>query len=127
MSAKRKVVSAVVILTLAVVLAAMLVIAAELPSGRAEYLVPKITCIACSETINQGLRGVAGVASVEVDVPNRLVKVAFDEKRTNAGDLALELGRLGYPGTLVGLGAERVTASTALGQGGKSGCACCAP
>lgn len=124
----RKFIPGIVMAVLAMVLVAMFVVAADSPAGRAEFLVPKITCGACSATISAGLKLLPGVESVQVDVANTLVKVAYDEKLTNPGDLALALGRLGYPGRLVAHGgatAHGVTPPSASGKGGCDG-GCCA-
>lgn len=88
---------------LVLLLAAMFVVASESPAGRVEYLVPKITCGACAQTIRSDLEKVPGVSAVEVDVANTLVKVGFDEKKTDAGEIAVALSRAGYPGRIVSL------------------------
>ena len=123
----RKFIPGIVMAVLAVALVAMFVVAAESPAGRAEFLVPKITCGACSATISDGLNLLPGVESVQVDVSNTLVKVAYDEKLTNPGELALELGRLGYPGRLVAHGGSGAAGATAPKVPGRGGCGggCC--
>lgn len=123
----RKFIPGIIMAVLSVVLVAMFVVAAESPAGRAEFLVPKITCGACSVTISDGLKALPGVESVQVDVANTLVKVAYDEKLTNPGDLALELGRLGYPGRLVAHGGATAPGVTTPAAPGKGGCGggCC--
>lgn len=105
---------------LALVLASLLLMAAAAPSGRAAYQVPRITCGACSATISQGLQATAGVAEVQVDVPSRTVRVAYDPAVTDPGEIAMALGRLGYAGSLVGVGAAASVASAPPG-----GCSCC--
>ena len=107
---------------LTLLLAALVLSAAVSPSGRAAYLVPRVTCVSCSDAISQGLRDVAGVAEVQVDVPNRTVRVAYDPKTTDPGEIALALGRIGYPGKLVGFGASASPAAVAAASGG---CSCC--
>lgn len=100
---KKSVISSLVIAGLLIALAAMFVVASESPAGRAEYLVSRITCGACARTITAELEKLAGVSQVEVDVATTTVKVAFDEKRTDAGEIALSLNKAGYPGSLVAL------------------------
>ena len=100
---KKKIISSLLIVGLLMALAAMFVVASESPAGRAEYLVPRITCGACAQTITAELEKLAGVSRVEVDVAATTVKVAFDEKRTDAGEIALSLNKAGYPGSIVAL------------------------
>lgn len=107
--------------SLAAVLVALLLMAATAPAGQATYAVSRITCGACSENISQGLQNCPGVASVQVDVATRTVQVGFDPAVTDAGEVAQALGRLGYPGTLVGVGAGASSATPARGGCG-SGC-----
>lgn len=106
---------------LLLVLTALVLMAAASPAGRAAFQVPRITCGACSNTISQGLETCAGVAGVQVDVPTRTVRVAYDPDATDPGEIAQALGRLGYPGRLVAVGA----AATASAAAGNSGCGCC--
>lgn len=123
---KMSIISSLVIAGLMLALAGMFVIAAESPAGRAEYLVPRITCGACAQTITAALEKLAGVSRVEVDVAATTVKVAFDEKRTDAGEIALALNKAGYPGSIVALNGKvapgaNPTARKAGGCGGN----CC--
>jgi len=113
---------------LGVILAAMFVVAADLPAGRAEYSIPKITCGSCSATISKGLGAIPGVTSVDVDIEKKLVRVSYDEQKTNPGDLALELGRLGYPGSLIGYNGKTAAPSpggNASAARGGCGGGCC--
>jgi copper chaperone CopZ len=100
---KKKIITSLVITGLLMALAAMFVVASESPAGRAEYLVPRITCGACVQVITADLEKLAGVSKVEVDVATTTVKVAFDEKRTDAGEIVLALNKAGYPGSIVAL------------------------
>lgn len=100
---KKGIISSLVIAGLLMTLAAMFVVASESPSGRVEYLVPRITCGACAQTITAELEKLAGVSKVEVDVATTTVKVAYDEKSTDAGEIALALNGAGYPGSIVAL------------------------
>ena len=100
---KKRIISSMVIAGLLIALAAMLVIASESPANRAEYLVPTITCGACAQRITSELGVLNGVSKVEVDVATTTVKVAFDEKRTDAGEIAFALNKTGYPGSIVAL------------------------
>ena len=123
---KKSIISSLVIAGLLMTLAAMFVVASESPAGRAEYLVPRITCGACAQTITAELEKLVGVSQVEVDVATTTVKVAFDEKRTDAGEIALALNKAGYPGTIVALnGKVAPGAAPALKKVGGCGGNCC--
>jgi len=121
---KKRIVSALIISALLIALAAMFVVAAESPTGRAEYLVPRITCGACVQVITADLEKLAGVSKVEVDVATTSVKVAFDEKLTDAGEIALALNKSGYPGSIVALNGKTApgAVATAKKAGGCGGC-----
>lgn len=123
---KKSIISSLVIAGLLMTLAAMFVVASESPAGRAEYLVPRITCGACAQTITAGLEKLFGVSQVEVDVATTTVKVAFDEKRTDVGEIALALNQTGYPGTIVALNGKVAPGSTLnLKKAGGCGGNCC--
>lgn len=100
---KKTILSSLLIAGLLLSLAAMFVVASESPAGRVEYVVPKITCGACAQTITSALKKLDGVSKVEVEVATTTVKVAFDEKRTDAGEIAMALTKAGYPGSIVAL------------------------
>ena len=122
----KRIISALIIVGLLMALAAMFVVASESPAGRAEYLVPRITCGACAQTITAELGKLAGVSRVEVDVATTTVKVAFDEKRTDAGEIALSLNQAGYPGRIVALnGKVAPGANPNIKRAGGCGGNCC--
>ena len=121
---KKRIISSLIISALLIALAAMFVVASESPAGRAEYLVPKITCGACAQVITADLEKLAGVSKVEVDVATTSVKVSFDEKRTDAGEIAIALNRAGYPGSIVALNGKVAPGAVAIA---KSACSCCGP
>jgi len=123
---KKRITTTLVIAGLLISLAAMFVVASESPAGRAEYLVPRITCGACAQTITTDLEKVAGVSKVEVDVASTTVKVAFDEKRTDAGEIAMALNKAGYPGSIVALNGQTAPgANPNLKKAGGCGGNCC--
>lgn len=123
---KKRIMSSLVIAGLLIALAAMFVVASERPAGRAEYLVPRITCGACVQVITADLEKLAGVSKVEVDVATTTVKVAFDEKRTDAGEIALALNKAGYPGSIVALnGKVAPGANPNIKKAGGCGGNCC--
>lgn len=109
---------------LLIALAAMFVVASESPAGRAEYLVPRITCGACVQTITAELEKFAGVSKVEVDVATTTVKISFDEKRTDAGEIALYLNQIGYPGRIIALNGMMAPGAASIAKK-SSGCGCC--
>lgn len=124
---KKKMIASLVIAGLFMTLAAMFVVASESPAGRAEYLVPRITCGACVQVITAELEKSAGVSRVEVDVATTMVKVSFDETRTDPGEIALALNKAGYPGSLIALNGKMAPGATAIAKKA-GGCGnCCNP
>jgi len=122
----KKSIFSMTIAALLIALAAMFVVASESPTGRAEYLVPLITCGACVQTITAELEKFAGVSKIEVDVATTIVKVSFDEKRTDAGEIALYLNQIGYPGRIIALnGKVAPTAASIVKKTGGCGGNCC--
>ena len=121
---KKTILSSLLIAGLLIALAAMFVVASESPAGRVEYLVPKITCGACAQMITSELETLDGVSKVEVEVATKAVKVAFDEKRIDAGEIALALNDSGYPGSIVALNGKTASGAVATAKkaGGCGGC-----
>ena len=62
---------------------------------RIEIAVQNVKCGGCVSAIQDALRDVTGVSSVEVDVPTGRVTVETD--RELASELAEALTRIGYP------------------------------
>jgi copper chaperone CopZ len=124
---KKKIISSLVIIGLLMALVAMFVVASESPAGLAEYLVPRITCGACVEAITAELEELDGVSWVEVDVATTTVRVAFDEKRTDAGEIALALNKAGYPGSIVALNGKVAPGADPNAKRAAGGCGgnCC--
>lgn len=118
---RSRLIFAVLTALLLLALAAMFVVAADNPAGRAVFSVPSITCGACSQTITAGLEKLPGVSRVEVDVAKKLVSVGYDEKRLEPATLAASLETLGYPGELVATG----DAAVRLKSSAAGGCGCC--
>lgn len=122
----KKIFSTAIIAGLVLLLAAMFVVASESPAGRVEYLVPKITCGACAQTIRAELEKLSGVSGVEVDVAQTLVKVSFNEKQTDAAEIAFALNRAGYPGSIVALNGRMAPgANPVVKKAGGCGGNCC--
>ena len=109
---------------LLIALAAMFVVASESPAGRVEYLVPRITCGACVQTITAEMEKFAGVSKVEVDVATTTVKISFEEKTTDAGEIALYLNQIGYPGRIIALNGMMAPGDTPVTKK-SGGCGCC--
>lgn len=59
-------------------------------------LIPNISCWHCAMTIQNELRQLAGVASVDVKVESREVTVRWDDPASWA-DIAEKLSEIGYP------------------------------
>lgn len=123
---KKTIYSSFFIAGLLLILAAMYVVASESPAGRVEYLVPRITCGSCSQTITSELEKLVGVSKVEVDVATTTVSVGFDEKRTDAGEIALALNQIGFPGRIIALGGQVAPGAAPLAnKAGGCGGSCC--
>jgi len=58
---------------------------------------PDISCDHCQHTIEKGLAAVAGIESVEVTVPERLVHVQYDGERLDPAAVRASLAAIGYP------------------------------
>ena len=122
----NKTIFSMTIAGLLIALAAMFVVASESPAGRVEYLVPRITCGACVQTITVELEKLAGVSKVEIDVATTTVKISFDEKSTDAGEIALYLNQIGYPGRVIALNGKVAPGATAITKkSGGCGGNCC--
>jgi copper chaperone CopZ len=56
----------------------------------------KIMCGGCAANITKALSGMAGVKSVNVDVPTKTVNVDFDESVTNVSAIREAMATAGY-------------------------------
>lgn len=59
--------------------------------------VPDISCAHCERTIKETLTPVAGVLSVNVDIPAKSVKVDYDETTVNVDKFKELLAEEEYP------------------------------
>ncbi len=62
----------------------------------ATFTVPSITCSICSGRIKDGLGGMEGINGVDVDLKEQAVKVSFDPKLRDPGDISRKITELGY-------------------------------
>lgn len=60
------------------------------------FLVSGIHCAGCESSIESGLRRLDGVRRVEASHEDQRVTVRFDERRVDAGQLALHLEKMGF-------------------------------
>jgi copper chaperone CopZ len=58
---------------------------------------PDISCDKCKANIEGDLAGEPGVEQVTVDVGTQRIRIAYDQHRTNLGQLRAKLGEIGYP------------------------------
>jgi copper chaperone CopZ len=58
---------------------------------------PDISCEHCQRTIERELGALPGVETVSVDIPGKLVDVAFDPERTSQEAIVARLEDEGYP------------------------------
>lgn len=90
-----------------------------------------VTCGSCAGKIEKALKEKAGVASVEVDVDNGRVIVAYDAKVAKSETLAETVTSLGYGSSILqNFSAEQYRAMTgrnvaSLAPAKSGGCACC--
>lgn len=59
--------------------------------------VPDISCGHCERNIKNALHSIAGLTSVEVDIPHRQIKVELDESLLEFKTIGEVLEREGYP------------------------------
>lgn len=59
--------------------------------------VPKIKCGGCAETIQETLKGVAGVSGVKVDVDQKRVELSLDPALTSEDAVRQRLAEVGFP------------------------------
>jgi copper chaperone len=59
--------------------------------------VPDISCEHCERAITNALTPVAGVRTVSVDIPGRLVRVEYDESQVNIERMKDVLQEEDYP------------------------------
>jgi copper chaperone CopZ/cytochrome c biogenesis protein CcdA len=64
---------------------------------RVVYSVPNINCDRCAQTISRGLRSVAGVHEIQVDVPGRAVAVTYDPESVSSTTIRERLETTGFP------------------------------
>jgi len=61
-----------------------------------------MTCGHCQAKVEQALKGVSGVYSAVVDLPEGAAQVDFDDDRVTAAQLIGAVQRAGYGATLAG-------------------------
>ena len=59
--------------------------------------VPDISCEHCEQTITNALTPIAGVRTVNVDIPGKQVRVEFDEAQVNIDRMKDVLQEEDYP------------------------------
>ena len=59
--------------------------------------VPDISCEHCERTITNALAPMAGVRTVNVDIPGKQVRVDYDEARVNVDQMKDALQEEDYP------------------------------
>ena len=59
--------------------------------------VPGMDCAACPITVKAALNKVEGVSSIEVDYPNRMIVVSFEDTLVSVDDLTKATTDAGYP------------------------------
>ncbi len=59
--------------------------------------VPDISCEHCVKTINGALGALAGVQSVNTDIPNKTVRLTYDPRQVSIAQIEATLDEEGYP------------------------------
>lgn len=62
----------------------------------AQFRVPDITCEGCANAIKRALASVSGIETVDVDIEEKIVRVAYDEARTDPRAIRGRIGEAGY-------------------------------
>jgi Cu+-exporting ATPase len=60
------------------------------------FMVPSITCSACSSRISSELGRMEGVSGVDIDLKTQSVRVTFDPDFLTAHDIRNKITELGY-------------------------------
>jgi Cu+-exporting ATPase len=58
--------------------------------------VPSITCNVCSGKIKDGLNGLEGIQSVNVDVMSKTVSVDYNPSQTSPQEIRKKVSSMGY-------------------------------
>lgn len=82
------------------------------------FNIPDISCGHCESVIKKALHSLPGLGPVEVDIPNRRIKVAFDETAFDVRILGGILEGVGYP-------IESEIVRPSVNKGGASCCGSC--
>jgi copper chaperone CopZ len=65
--------------------------------AKATFTAPAITCEGCAGSIKRSLGKLAGVESVEVEIPTKKVEVEFDPAATSEENIRQRLELAGFP------------------------------
>ncbi len=60
------------------------------------FRVPGMTCGHCKMAVTQAVKGLAGVAGVEVDLASKKVTVSYDAARVSDRDIRAAIEEAGY-------------------------------
>lgn len=64
-----------------------------------KYTIMKMKCAGCAKNITEALNQLTGVTQIETDLPEKQVKVTFDEQQVNPKQIEEVLTKAGYPAT----------------------------
>jgi copper chaperone CopZ len=67
----------------------------------ATLVVPDISCEHCEHAITEALTPIAGIQSIQVDIPTQRVQLAYDEAAVSLDDVKKVLAEEDYPVTSV--------------------------
>ena len=60
------------------------------------FTVPSITCSICSNRIQNELKSMNGIESINVDLKTQIVKVAYNQTEVNPQDIRKKVASMGY-------------------------------
>jgi copper chaperone CopZ len=63
----------------------------------ATLVVPDISCEHCEHAITEALTPIAGIQSIQVDIPTQRVQLAYDEAAVSLDDVKKVLAEEDYP------------------------------
>ena len=62
----------------------------------ATFNIPSLSCSACSNKIQDEIKSMNGIGSVEVDLKTQTVRVEYDPKSIDASDIRKRVSEMGY-------------------------------
>lgn len=61
----------------------------------------KMHCMGCKAAITEAVQQVEGVKKIDVDLKTKIIKVTFDNSRTDAGTISAKISEAGYENEII--------------------------